>query len=83
MLRTRSGCLQSTFCRLKETVTLTQVTRFVKRVRVRRARQLSVARADGFFGRREFIPKMRGALDASVETPLPVAFEVNRAGFSR
>jgi hypothetical protein len=34
MRRTRLGCLQATTCRLKETVTLTQATYFVKRVRI-------------------------------------------------
>jgi hypothetical protein len=34
MRRTRFSCLQATICRLKETVTLTQATHFVKRVRV-------------------------------------------------
>jgi hypothetical protein len=43
MPRIRSGCLQSTICRLKETVTLTQVIRFVKRVSVLSSLQLSVA----------------------------------------
>ena len=31
MLRIRSGCLQATFCRLKETVTLPQARSLVKR----------------------------------------------------
>jgi hypothetical protein len=80
MLRIRSGCLQPTFCRLKETVTLPQVTNLVKR-----ASQLFQSRSQPDF----LVPPQRFTqarfskakrLDASFKTQLPKLFTSEASG---
>src|SRR5215204_632465 len=82
MRRIRFSCLQSTFCRLKETVTLPQATCFVKRVRLRCALQPLAACDPGPAPSPPAQPSSAKGFECTTQDVAACAFEVTRsAGF--
>ena len=79
MRRIRFSCLQATFCRLKETVTLTQAIHFVKRVRFGCASQHFVACEPGVSAFVAGSTLTRERLRCIRQDEVASAFEVSRS----